>query len=440
VICPYCDALNPDNVDICQSCRQRFLEEIDFTESLEKLTNIANEMVRRDIPADPSLFKREFSRIEEEINELLDRAVLSIENNLADIARLREEGLADLGDLDIDSFERLFDEFDLAQDQITRGLQSVRENLIDAKTSREISGGLYAYSKAMQGIRSAAARLQSITYESSDLSSLTKPPEDKEMLPEIFRSRRDMEKALKGLEAFNEFEDTRLIHFALLKLEKTHDRLLDLLRGFGETIEEEDYYLDEIPGYAEDYYDEEMEEDYYDEEYYDEEMIENGDEDDEYYDEEMVENGDEDEEYYDEEMVENGDEDEEYYDEEIETKEGEKEHPEDGIEEPDTEEGQEGAEIEESMEEPAEEETDKYLEETGDLTDIEKPISLVASEDDIIMPEEIEEAVLAMQDKGYESILRDEDWKEIVQQERFAMLEEEEEEYLDEAGIVEEKT
>lgn len=232
--CPYCNSQNEDNAAICQFCRQRFLVEVDFEKPLEKLSRIANDIIRRDFPADPTLFDREFEQIFKDIQDALDLAVKNITDNISDINRFRDEGIKDYGQLNLETFDLLVRDFDEAQRKITEGLRDVEEHLIKARHSPELSTGFYKYSQAMNMIRDGVARVRTAMYKSSDMEAMTNPPEQVNMPKEIFRSRRHLEKAIKGIEAFRNTEDKRLIRYIIQKIERAHFMLTDLLYQLGE--------------------------------------------------------------------------------------------------------------------------------------------------------------------------------------------------------------
>ena len=75
--------------------------------------------------------------------------------------------------------------------------------------------------------------------------SLPGPKEEYEEESELFEdldfSEEEIETAMKALHAYYRASDPRLIHFALSKLEKVHDLLLDVLQDFGDEVSENEY-------------------------------------------------------------------------------------------------------------------------------------------------------------------------------------------------------
>lgn len=264
MLCPYCNAKNPDDAEICLFCRLRFDDFVDFQGPFDKLTELGNRLVRRDIPADPSQLEREFREVEERIQDSMDMAASVIETNLRDLERLRRETEEQLGDLNLETMTRILDEFDQAQTVITEGLHTVKSTVIDAETSEDISRGMADYSMAMSDINEGMARLDTLRYETSDPKTLTSPPPILDYPEEIFLSQKELDKAAHSLDAFIESEDVRLIHYTLIKLERTRELLLELLEDIApeslesiealESLEDEEYDDEELD-------DEELEED-----------------------------------------------------------------------------------------------------------------------------------------------------------------------------------
>jgi len=272
MICPYCNTRNPDEAEICVFCRQRFEDYVDFDSVLNKLTELGNRVVRREIPADPSQFQREFDMIEKEMQSLIDKATRIIENNVKDIERLKNETSQKLGDLNVDTFNRILNNFDKAQKQITRGLGDVKSSIIDAKSSDEITVGLSQYSSAMADISEGSSGIEMVTSESGDFKTLTNPPEYSDYPYELIYIQAELEKAIRSIEEFKEKEDLDLLLFSIIKTERAHDELLELLEEYESVLERGEEisieYEDE-EDYDEDEYDEEIE-DYYED--YDEEI------------------------------------------------------------------------------------------------------------------------------------------------------------------------
>lgn len=269
MICPFCETRNPDDAEFCKFCNQRFTEEIDFDEPLKKLNEISNRLIRRDISADRSFLRDEFEKIEEEIQSLMDRATDVIEKNIQDIARQKKKTQMELGDLNLDTFNNFLNEFDTAQKLINNGLARVRESLIEAETSDEITRGMVDYSAAMTEISEGLSQLETITSETSDVFTMTSKPENIDVPREVFESRDELEKAQKSLDIFSESQDERFLEYALVKIERSKEALLRMLEEpTGEEEEEEDEYA---KAYTEE---EEIKEEFAEEELEEEEALE----------------------------------------------------------------------------------------------------------------------------------------------------------------------
>ena len=260
MICPYCEEKNPEDVQTCQFCNQRFPQELEYQESVEQLEEIGNIMIRRDIPADPSLIHRTFIKIEQQIQEIMDRATDIIESNIKDIERIRQEAPDMVGELDLETFSMLLDDFDEAQQEITGGLDNIKNSLLIADTSGDITRELHEYSSALQEINEGLARLETITNQSADYEAMTSPPPNLESPDEIFHSQRELGKAIQSLDLFDENEDPRFLKFALMKIDRVREVLLELAEDYEPGAIEE--YEEEILPIIE----EELEEEFLEEE------------------------------------------------------------------------------------------------------------------------------------------------------------------------------
>ncbi|MCE1246551.1 MAG: hypothetical protein LWY06_07905 [Firmicutes bacterium] len=240
MICPYCSKSNPDESQVCGFCHQRMIDRVNFNSCLDKLTELGNRLIRRDLPADPFILKREFAQIEEEAQKLMDEAVSVIEGNITDISRMKEEASKDLGELNLQSFNKLLEGFDKAQKDITGALNSIRKNFVEAEGDEGITKGFVDYSSAMADITTGFANISLLTATSGDLEAMTKPPFDPENYPEeFFTAWTDIQLALKAMDAFTRADDPRLIEFAIVKSEKTIEALKSVLEAYEEAEEDE---------------------------------------------------------------------------------------------------------------------------------------------------------------------------------------------------------
>ncbi len=241
--CPYCEEENPAGAEVCQSCQQRFTMTIVYEEPLNQLGEIGNMLVRRDIPADPSLIHKTFVQIEQQIQNIMDRATDIIEQNIREIEKIRQEAPDLVGELDLDTFNLMLDEFDNAQNEITGGMDNIRNSLLIANTAGDITRELLEYTSALQEISEGLVKLESVTVRSNDYELMTSPPPNLDSPDEVFQSQKELGKAIKSLDIFDETEDPRLLKFALMKIDRVHEVLLELLEeyepGAAEEYEEE---------------------------------------------------------------------------------------------------------------------------------------------------------------------------------------------------------
>lgn len=208
--CPYCEEENPAGAEYCQLCEQRFTMTIVYEEPLDQLGDLGNMLVRRDIPADPSLIHKTFVQIEHQIQNIMDRATDIIEQNIREIEIIQQEAPDLVGELDLDTFNLLLDDFDSAQNEITGGLSNIRESLLIANTSGDITRELYEYSKALQEISEGLIKLENVTVRSNDYELMTSPPPNLDSPDEVFLSQKELGKAIKSLDIFDESEDPKL--------------------------------------------------------------------------------------------------------------------------------------------------------------------------------------------------------------------------------------
>ncbi|MFP4496666.1 MAG: hypothetical protein ACLFQV_00530 [Vulcanimicrobiota bacterium] len=272
MICPHCDSKNPEGVEVCQVCRQRFPATVSFGQPVEKLREIGRRVVRRDLPADPSHFHRVFETIEEQVQEVLDKAVELIEANITDLQRIQEEARRngiEVEELDLESFTQMLNEFENVQIDITSGLKEIKDSIVDARTSEDITRGLRDYSEGMSQIEAAFNRLETLIFETSDVSTLTQPPEDLDVPSELFLTQRELGKAVKSLDAFEDMEDPKLLRYALVKMEVAKEVIFKMLEDYedvdtdtlaGEVDELEETYADET--LMDEEFEEEMEEEF----------------------------------------------------------------------------------------------------------------------------------------------------------------------------------
>lgn len=240
MICPYCDSMNPDDIDVCKVCEQRFVPEINFEGPVRELNEISNRMIRRDIPADPWQLQDDFEEIENEIQDILDQATEVIEQNILDVQRMRENSLSQLGELNLSTFNQIFEEFSLAQNKVTEGLRIVKTSLIDAKTSDDVTRGLSDYSKAVAGISEGLSRIEKISAETGNPFYLTNPPKKDPVFKETSEAAKLLDMAAKGLEGFEQEEDPDYLLYGCIKAEQAYKLMAGLYREFEKVMAEDE--------------------------------------------------------------------------------------------------------------------------------------------------------------------------------------------------------